>query len=137
MSRYAYKHATARKNLFEGAVRSTKTNTSLLRWAYYAAEEAPDGYPLLMAGRTRETLRGNVLADLQTLVGEDNFRFNQNEGRLFGKKVVFRGAEKQGSEGAIRGFTFGGAYLDEKTLLNKDFWPESTQPRTRITLTTG
>lgn len=121
MARWAFTHAVARKNLFEGAVRSTKTNTSLLRWAHYASEEAPDGYPLLMAGRTRETLRGNVLADLQTLVGAENFRFNLNEGQLFGKKVVFRGAEKQGSEGAIRGFTFGGAYLDEKTLLNKDF----------------
>lgn len=121
MSRYAYAHATARKNLFEGAVRSSKTNTSLLRWAHFAAFEAPEGYQLLMAGRTRETLRDNVLADLQTLVGEDNFRFNQLEGMLFGKKVIFRGADKQGSEGRIRGFTFGGAYLDEKTLLDKDF----------------
>lgn len=117
----AYAHAVARKNLFEGAVRSSKTNTSLLRWAYYAASEAPEGYPLLMAGRTFTTLRDNVLSDLQGLVGEDNFRFSQNEGQLFGRKVLFRGADKAGSEAKIRGATFAGAYLDEKTLLDKEF----------------
>lgn len=117
----AFNESTARKNLFEGAVRSSKTNTSLLRWAAFVRYEAPAGYPLLMTGKTTDTLRQNILNDLETLVGRRNFRFNQKEGTLYGRKVLFRGADKTGSESKIRGFTFAGAYLDEKTLLDEEF----------------
>ena len=117
----AFNESNARKNLFEGAVRSSKTNTSLLRWAAFVRFEAPEGYPLLMAGKTTDTLRQNILSDLETLVGSRNFKYNQKEGTLYGRTLLFRGADKQGSESKIRGFTFAGSYLDEKTLLDEEF----------------
>ena len=49
----------ARLNIWDGAVRSGKTVSSLLAWLYFVTN-APPG-PLLMAGKTVTTLKRNIL----------------------------------------------------------------------------
>jgi PBSX family phage terminase large subunit len=112
--------ASAQRNIFHGAVRSTKTWTALIRWAEYVRSEAPPGL-LLMAGRTSDTLRDNCLTELEKLVGPDAFQWNTEKGRLFGRDLVFRGGANVLAEQSVRGMTLAGAYLNESTLLHADF----------------
>lgn len=112
-----------RLNLLEGSVRSGKTWISLLLWAVWISTRPVD-YEYLMCAKTLQTLKRNCLMLLQELVGEDNFKFSisTKEGRLFGRKILFEGANDAKSENKIRGMTLGGAYCDELTLFQKDFF---------------
>lgn len=112
-----------RLNLLEGSVRSGKTWISLLLWAVWISTRPVD-YAYLMCAKTLQTLKRNCLMLLQELVGEDNFKFSisTKEGRLFGRKILFEGANDAKSENKIRGMTLGGAYCDELTLFQKDFF---------------
>lgn len=112
-----------RLNLLEGSVRSGKTWISLLLWAVWISTRPVD-YEYLMCAKTLQTLKRNCLMLLQELVGEDNFKFSisTKEGRLFGRKILFEGANDAKSENKIRGMTLGGAYCDELTLFPKDFF---------------
>lgn len=112
-----------RLNLLEGSVRSGKTWISLLLWAVWISMRPVD-YAYLMCAKTLQTLKRNCLMLLQELVGEDNFKFSisTKEGRLFGRKILFEGANDAKSENKIRGLTLGGAYCDELTLFPKDFF---------------
>ena len=112
-----------RLNLLEGSVRSGKTWISLLLWAVWISTRPVD-YAYLMCAKTLQTLKRNCLMLLQELVGEDNFKFSisTKEGRLFGRKILFEGANDAKSENKIRGMTLGGAYCDELTLFPKDFF---------------
>ena len=112
-----------RLNLLEGSVRSGKTWISLLLWAVWISTRPVD-YAYLMCAKTLQTLKRNCLMLLQELVGEDNFKFSisTKEGRLFGRKILFEGANDAKSENKIRGLTLGGAYCDELTLFPKDFF---------------
>lgn len=112
-----------RLNLLEGSVRSGKTWISLLLWAVWISTRPVD-YAYLMCAKTLQTLKRNCLMLLLELVGEDNFKFSisTKEGRLFGRKILFEGANDAKSENKIRGMTLGGAYCDELTLFPKDFF---------------
>lgn len=112
-----------RLNLLEGSVRSGKTWISLLLWAVWISTRPVD-YAYLMCAKTLQTLKRNCLMLLQELVGEDNFKFSisTKEGRLLGRKILFEGANDAKSENKIRGMTLGGAYCDELTLFQKDFF---------------
>lgn len=112
--------STARTNLWHGAVRSSKTITSIVRWLEYV-RTAPPG-DLLMAGKTERTLKRNILDPIQQMVGSKRFKYNRGTGEatLFGRQVYISGANDERSEGKIRGMTLAGAYGDELTL-----WPES------------
>lgn len=78
----------------------------------------------LMCGKSTRTLRLNCLLLLQELVGEANFTFNGSvsEGKLFGRRVIFYSAYDIRSEASIRGITLQGAYCDEITELNHEFF---------------
>lgn len=112
--------STARLNIWEGAVRSSKTFTSVIRWIDYA-NTAPPG-PLIMAGKTERTLKANILDIMGEIVGPRNWKYTEGTGeaRLLGRKVLIRGANDQRAEEKIRGVTCAGAYGDELTI-----WPES------------
>ena len=112
-----------RINLLEGSVRSGKTWISLVLWAFWVATMPPDGQ-YLMAAKTLSTLRRNCLNLLQSLVGTDNFEYSisKKEARLFGRLVYLEGANDAASEGKIRGMTLHGAYCDELTLTEQDFF---------------
>ncbi len=112
--------STARLNIWHGAVRSSKTITSIVRWLEYV-KTAPPG-DLLMVGKTERTLKRNILDPIKQMVGSKRFKHNRGTGEatLFGRLIYVAGANDERSEGKIRGMTLAGAYGDEVTL-----WPES------------
>ena len=114
-----------RINILEGSVSSGKTWISLVLWAFWVHEmpDAPD-HLYLMSARSLTTLKRNCLLLLQSLVGENNFRFSisAKEGWLFGRHIVLEGANDAQAESKIRGLTLQGAYVDEATKLPEDFF---------------
>lgn len=114
-----------RINLLEGSVSSGKTWISLVLWAFWVKTMPDDANCLyLMSARTLTTLKRNCLLLLQTLVGESNFTFsiNAKEGWLFGRHVILEGASDAQAETKIRGLTLQGAYCDELTKMQEDFF---------------
>ena len=112
-----------RINILEGSVRSGKTWVSLVLWAFWV-KTMPETGLYLMAAKSLTTLKRNCLLPLQDLVGESNFTFSipKKEGWLFGRHVIFEGANDIRSEGKIRGVTLQGAYCDELTQMQEDFF---------------
>lgn len=117
-----YKHSTAKINVSHGAVRSGKTFITNLRWIKYVKKEAPPG-KLLMSGYTKNTIRENVIDDIQSIVGESNPDCKYKDGHLtlYGRHIDVRGADKVHSERAIRGKTYSGWYGDEITIQHPTF----------------
>ena len=113
----------ARINLLEGSVRSGKTWISLVLWAFWVAT-MPREQNYLMVAKTLTSLRRNNLDLLQELVGKNNFTYSlsQKTGVLFGRKVYLEGVNDARAENKIRGMTLQGAYCDEITLFNEDFF---------------
>ena len=114
--------STARINIWDGAVRSGKTVASLVAFMNYA-RKAPEG-PLLICGKTLQTLKRNILDLLIEMAGEGNFSYKigKNEAELFGRKIYLTGANDSRAESKIRGITLAGAYGDEITLWPKEFF---------------
>jgi len=112
-----------RVNLLEGSVRSGKTFISLVLWAMWVATQPKDAC-FLMAAKTITALERNNLNLLVSLVGADNFKFSvaSKKGTLFGRTVYLEGASDVRAESKIRGLTLMGAYLDELTLFDEEFF---------------
>lgn len=112
--------STARINIWEGAVRSSKTICSIVRWLEFVAT-APAG-DLMFVGKTERTVRRNILHTIESIVGKNYFSYNKvdGEGLLLDRRFYVVGANDEKSETRIRGITLIGAYGDEITT-----WPES------------
>ena len=112
-----------RINLLEGSVSSGKTWISLVLWAFWG-KTMPEDSLYMMCAKSLTTLKRNCLILLQDLVGENNFKFSipAKEGELFGRKILFEGANDSRSESKIRGLTLQGAYCDELTQFPRDFF---------------
>ena len=110
-------------NILHGAVRSGKTYISLILWAFWIATMPKDAL-YLMCAKSLQTLKQNCLLPLLDLVGEANFRFSlgAKEAWLFGRRVRLEGASDARAEGKIRGMTLQGAYCDELTLFDEEFF---------------
>lgn len=121
--------ARAQLNIWTGAIRSGKTVSSLLRWVMYV-RRAPLGGRLLMIGRTKDTLNRNVFAVLQDpavfgpLAAEVKYTPGSNVAYIFGRVIDVIGANDTRSETRLRGLTCAGAYVDEVTLLPREFWTQ-------------
>ena len=119
-----WKHNRLRRlNILEGSVRSGKTFSSLILWAMWLGTRPEDG-KYLMVGRTLTTLKRNCLEPLQALLGEKHMSFTTAAKRavIFGRQVDLEGAANALSENKIRGVTLHGAYVDEITLIPRDFF---------------
>lgn len=112
--------ATARGNLWEGAVRSSKTVSSILAWMKYVRTGPPG--PLLMVGKTERTLKRNIIDPITEMVGTKRCKYRVGAGELdlFGRLIYTAGAHDESSADKIKGMTLAGAYGDELTT-----WPES------------
>lgn len=112
-----------RINILEGSVRSGKTWISLVLWAFWVAT-MPKDQNYLMVAKTLTSLRRNNLDLLQELVGKNSFEYSlsQKTGKLFGRKIYLEGVNDARAESKIRGMTLQGAYCDEITLFNEDFF---------------
>lgn len=117
--RWSIIKATGRLNLWHGAVRSGKTvgvDHAFLKFVC----ESPKG-DLLLAGKTIDSLKRNVINPILEMVGSDgNYMPGRRELKLFDRTIFTVGASDERSEGKIRGSTLAGCYGDEITL-----WPES------------
>lgn len=139
--KHYYTNSNAKINVSHGAVRSGKTFITNLRWLNYIRHGPPG--KLLMSGRTKESLKANVLDDIFAMVGEENYQYNASTGilRLFGRKIECKGAEKITSESAIRGRTYAGWYADEVTIQHKEFVKQAiarcSVPKAQIFWTTN
>ena len=111
-----------RLNIFEGSVRSGKTYVSLILWAFWVAKRGEGRY--LMAAKTMNTLKRNLLEPLMEVFGEDNLSYcvSKKEAFLFGRRIYLESCADSRAEGRIRGMTLDGAYCDELTLFNEDFF---------------
>lgn len=111
-------------HIWDGAVRSGKTMSVNLAWCEYA-RTAPPG-PLLMVGKTKDTLQRNVLDPINSMFGSASPLEHtplSNSGRLFGRQVYMVGANDRKAESRIRGLTLAGTMVDELTLLpDKSYW---------------
>lgn len=114
--------STSRINLWEGAVRSGKTHSSIKRWVKYIGT-APDQGDLLMVGKTYGSLVRNVVRPMKELIGDDMvFYPSKNMVRLWGKTIYCYGASNSDSIGVIQGMTCCGCYGDEVSLWRLDFF---------------
>lgn len=92
-------------------------------WALWVAG-MPEDASFIMVAKTISSLRRNVIELLEQLVGEKQFKYSlsKKEGRLFGRLVYFEGVSDCRAESKIRGMSLSGAYCDEITLFNEDFF---------------
>ncbi|MEU8760657.1 PBSX family phage terminase large subunit [Streptomyces sp. NPDC048659] len=114
--------ATARGNLWEGAVRSSKTISSILVWLKYV-RVGPAG-PLLMVGKTERTLKRNIIDPIIEMVGSQRCVYKAGAGELilFGRTIYTAGANDERAAEKIKGMTLAGAYLDEVTTFPETFF---------------
>lgn len=112
--------ATARHNIWEGAVRSSKTISSMVQWLDYVRNGPPGA--LLMTGKTERTLKRNIIDPFQEMLGQKRCRFKAGAGEvdLLGRTIYVAGAHDESSADRIQGMTLAGAYGDELST-----WPES------------
>ena len=119
----AAKGGLRRINILHGSVRSGKTWISLVLWCIWI-RNMPSDKAYIMTAKTLTTLKRNCLDLLEVLAGRKNFRYSlsKKEGELFGRKIYLEGVNDAGAESKIRGMTLQGAYCDEVTLFNEEFF---------------
>ena len=112
-----------RLNILYGSVRSGKTWITFLVFALWVMKQ-PKNKEFLMCAKTVTSLKRNCLNLLQDLIGEQNFQYSTSNKSaiLFGHNVYLEGANDSRAENKIRGMTLQGAYVDEITLIEHDFF---------------
>lgn len=115
----SYTASTAHANVWEGAVRSSKTVVSVLRWLQFVRAGAPG--PLAMIGKTERTLKRNIIDLIESIVGRSRciYRPSTGELNLFGRTIYICSASDTRAADKIRGMTLVGFYGDELTT-----WPQ-------------
>jgi PBSX family phage terminase large subunit len=116
------KLATARQNLWEGSVRSSKTVSSLVAWVKYV-RTGPGGN-LLMTGKTERTLKRNIIDPLTEMLGAGRCKYVQGAGEIMlcGRRVYVAGANDERSQDKIKGLTLAGAMVDEVSTIPQSFY---------------
>lgn len=122
----AFDAPLVRLNVYDGAVRSSKTITALVRWAKWVKDEAPQG-TLMVSGKTERTVKQNIVDPLYDIFGPRRVRYSagNHELWLFGRKHIIVGANDERAEAKIRGITLAGILGDEVTLWAESFFKMS------------
>ncbi|WP_371053665.1 PBSX family phage terminase large subunit [Rhodococcus gordoniae] len=119
--------ATKKICIWNGAVSSGKTITSLFKWLMLIPT-APATGEIVMIGRTRDTAYRNLMTQLQNrdIYGDAADHVHYNRGAptatIFGRTIHILGSSDVRAEATIRGMTISLAYLDEATLVTKEFF---------------
>jgi PBSX family phage terminase large subunit len=118
--RRAVELTTARSNIYEGAVRSSKTVSTMVHWLK-RVRTGPTA-PMIMIGKSERTLKRNIIDPLTDMVGANRCKLKSGMGELelLGRTIYIAGAHDEGSAAKIQGLTLGSAYGDEITT-----WPAS------------
>ena len=124
-------------NIYEGAVRSSKTVCSIISWIKFV-EDSPHR-EFLMTGKTADTLFRNVLdgdVGMINIIGSARAKYKKSSeggaklqfkckdpetGKMIVKTIYCLGANDERAEGNIRGMTIAGWYADEVTLYPESF----------------
>jgi PBSX family phage terminase large subunit len=121
-------HANARINIWAGAVSSGKTIASLIRWLIFVAN-APPGGVLGVSGKTTDTVARNIFGPLSdpAIFGRhiaQNVSYTRGAptAKVLGRTVEVVTANDAKAEPRIRGLTAAGWYVDEATVLPRNFW---------------
>jgi PBSX family phage terminase large subunit len=124
--------ATAAGNLWEGAVRSSKTVCSLIRWLEFLID-GPRG-ELAMIGKTERTLKRNVIDPIVAMIGPRRAKLSAGSGEanILGRRIYLCGANDVGAVNKIAGMTLAGWYGDEIPRWPEDVFSMATT-RTSIT----
>jgi PBSX family phage terminase large subunit len=114
--------ATRRLNIWEGAVRSSKTIASIIAWLKFV-RSAPPG-DLAMIGKTERTLKRNVIMPIVDMIGQKRARYIEGAGELWilDRRIWLLGANDVKAEGKLRGMSLAGVYVDEITLMPEGMW---------------
>lgn len=113
-----------RYTILIGTVRSSKTFTlNAKQIVQLCRYKIPPNAKRLMTGATKQTLYRNVLIDLFTIVGKDNYSYNSSTGELwlFGTQWFCMGAKDEASYRQILGMTVGVVIGDEVVEYPKSF----------------
>lgn len=114
--------AFRRLNVWCGSVRSGKTIGSIIRLLEVLACPPPGGH-IVIVGKTERTIKQNVIAPIEGLVGRSRVKFGQDgQVRICGVVCLMVGANDARAEGKIRGGTFAVAYVDEIVLIPEGFF---------------
>lgn len=122
--------STAKVNLAEGSIRSSKTYTQFVRWGVFIAKDAPPKGALLITGRTMQSIYRNLFEPIDNDPGMAAFRpmvqYRQGAptAQMFGRTCHVIGASDALAEARIRGFTVAGALIDELTTLPEDYFKQ-------------
>lgn len=125
----SYAEATARFNIWVGAVSSGKTYSSILK-AIDFMKNGPKGDGMFI-GVNRETIQRNVLGELYKFLGFSEPASKSTEAKLYGRRIYFVGAPDESSVRRIQGSTLAFAYVDEATNIPEPLW-KMLQSRLRI-----
>lgn len=121
--RQCIRRSEHRINIWDGAIRSGKTLSSIIAWLDFC-RYGPAG-PLAMIGKTLQTLSRNVLDVIDELhPAAIQYTRGASTARIMGRLVHLFGANNATAETKIRGLTLAGAYLDEATLVTEPFFAQ-------------
>lgn len=118
----AVRNSDASVVAYEGAVRSSKTHTSVIQWIEYV-RNGPSG-TLLMVGKTERTIRQNVIDPMTEMLGKARCKYVAGKGILYllGRRILVVGANDESSVTKIQGLTLAGAYVDECATIPESFF---------------
>lgn len=108
--------------MFDGAVRSSKTVSSLLMWLKHV-RNGPKG-ALAMIARTETAVINNLVLPLQEMLGTKRVVINRGMGtvQIFGRIIQMYGANDEAARTKIQGLTLAGAYVDEGANIPESFF---------------
>lgn len=122
--------STAKVNVAEGSIRSSKTYAQFVRWGTFIAGDVPSKGALVITGKTMQSIYRNLFEPLDNDPGLSAFKpmIQYRQGAptayMFGRVCHVIGANDARAESRLRGFTVAGAMVDEITTLPEDYFKQ-------------
>lgn len=116
----SFRESNARINLWEGAVRSGKSFSSLLKFCY-ALKNAPDGQAMVV-GVSRDAIQRNVVLEVCAILGIPPPTPKATQMIVMNRVIHLVGASDERAQRRIQGSTLAIAYVDEVTNIPQGFF---------------
>ena len=123
-SKQYLKNSNKYVNIAVGAIRSSKTITTIMRYISFIGHSPHNTFAL--AGVTMGALKRNVVEPLLQILDllHITYEYHKFDQEIIiqnpHKKINLFGLDKLGSDEKIKGFTCAGTFLDEVTVMNKE-----------------
>jgi len=122
-----FANSYSRINIAEGAVSSGKSHVMMYRFLDELRKgpmgDGVTGFDFMIGGKSESSVIRNVLRPLDKELGNIlKFNHSQRYFELWGNRIYVVGANDERAEGKIRGWTLGGALIDEATLSPQSFF---------------